>query len=79
MTVLVTKANSDYWYKIEEYNTIEELYEMILKRKHPVIIREQKYYTEPEDFDFWEGMKKEDIPKIINTKLHIEIYNSYIE
>lgn len=79
MLVLVTKANNDYWYKIEEYNTIEELYEMILKRKHSIIIREQKYYTKLEDFDFWEGMKKEDIPKIINTKLHIEIYNSYVE
>lgn len=78
MTALVTKANSDYWYKIEEYNTVEELYEMIIKRKHSIIISKNTF-NNPKILDFWEGMKKEDIPKIINSKLHIEIYNSYIE
>lgn len=79
MTVLITKANSDYWYKVENYNTLEELYNMIIKRKCPIIIRRNVFYTEPKDFDFWEGMKEEDIPKICKAKLHIEIYNGYVE
>ena len=78
MKVLVTKANSEFWYKIEKYNTLNELYKMITKRHHAIVI-DKNEYTDIEDFDFWEGMKKEDIPIIMNIKLHIEIYNDYRE
>ena len=78
MKVLVTKANSEFWYKIEKYNNINELYKMITKRHHAIVI-DKNEYTDIEDFDFWEGMKKEDIPIIMNIKLHIEIYNDYRE
>ncbi len=77
MTVLVTKANSDYWYKIEEYSTIEELYEMMLKRKHSILLSEN-IYNRYDKFEFWDGMKEEDIYRIMNTKLHITIVNDYI-
>ena len=33
----------------------------------------------PGDFDFWEGFKKEDIPKAISAKYHVTIYDDYVE
>ena len=78
MTVLVTKANSDYWYKIRVFNTIEDIQRFIKECKHAIII-EKNSYTNDEIFDFWDGMKKEDIPVIKECPLHITIYNDYVE
>jgi len=78
MKVLVTKANSDYWYKIKVINTMEDILRFINDCKHAIVI-EKNSYTNKEIFNFWDGMKKEDIPIIMECELHIIIYNSYLE
>lgn len=78
MTVLVTKANSDYWYKIRTVNTIEDIQRFIKKCGYGIII-ERNTYIDDEDFEFWDGMKTEDIPIIKQCPLHITIYNDYVE
>lgn len=78
MKVLVTKANSDYWYKIRVFNTMEDIQRFIKECRHKIIIR-QNGYTDDGDFEFWDGMKTEDIPIIKQCPLHITIYNDYIE
>ena len=78
MKVLVTKANSDYWYKIRVINTMEDLQRFIKECKHDVVIGENTY-TNDDIFDYWEGMKAEDIPIIKECSLHLIIYNSWLE
>jgi hypothetical protein len=78
MTVLVTKANSDYWYKIRTVNTMEDIQRFIKKYGYGIIIK-KNIYTDDEDFEFWDGMKTEDIPIIKQCPLHITIYNDYVE
>ena len=78
MKVLVTKANSDYWYKIKSFNTMEDIQQFI-KECHCGIIIERNPYTYYDIFEFWDGMKAEDIPTIKQCLLHITIYNSYVE
>ena len=78
MTVLVTKANNDYWYKIKEFNTMEDIQSFIEKCRHPIIIK-KNFYTHDSIFEFWDNMEAEDIPIIKRCTLHITIYNSYVE
>lgn len=78
MKVLVTKANNDYWYKIKSFNTMEDIKQFI-KECHCGIIIERNIYTDDEIFEFWDGIKPEDIPTIKQCPLHITIYNSYVE
>ena len=78
MTVLVTKANSDFWYKVRVFNTMEDIQRFIKECRHRIII-ERNPYTDDEDFEFWDGMKAEDIPTIKQCPLHITIYNGYVE
>ena len=78
MKVLVTKANSDYWYKIRVFNTMEDIQRFIKECRHKIIIRENGC-TDDKIFEFWDGMKAEDIPIIKQCPLHITIYNDYIE
>ena len=77
MKVLVTKANSDYWYKIRVINTMEDLQRFIKECKHAVVI-EKNTYTD-NILDYWEGMKAEDIPVVKECPLHLTIYNSWLE
>ena len=78
MTVLVTKANSDYWYKIRVFNTIDDIQRFIKECRHDIIIGENTY-TDDRIFEFWDGMNTADIPIIKECPLHITIYNDYIE
>jgi len=78
MTVLVTKANSDFWYKVRVFNTMEDIQRFIKECRHRIII-ERNPYTDDEDFEFWDGMKAEDVPTIKQCPLHITIYNGYVE
>lgn len=78
MTVLVTKANDDYWYEVRVFNTMEDIQRFIKECRHGIII-ERNTYTDDEDFKFWDGMKTEDIPTIKQCPLHITIYNGYVE
>jgi len=78
MTVLVTKANDDYWYEVRVFNTMEDIQRFIEECQYGIII-EENFYTNDEDFEFWYGMKAEDIPTIKQCPLHITIYNDYVE
>lgn len=78
MTVIVTKASSDYWYRIRVLNTMEDVQRFIKECQHRIVI-ENNPYTDDEIFKYWDGMKAEDIPIIKGCPLHITIYNDYIE
>lgn len=78
MTVLVTKANSDYWYRIRVFNTMDDIQRFIKECRHDIII-EENTYTDDRIFEFWDGMNPTDIPIIKECPLHIIIYNDYIE
>lgn len=78
MTILITKANSDYWYKIRVLNTMEDIQRFIKECGCDIII-EKNTYTDDEIFKFWDGMKTKDIPIIKKCPLHITIYNDYVE
>ena len=78
MTVLVTKANSDYWYKIKVFSTMEDIQQFIKECRSKIIIK-RNIYTDNNIFEFWDGMKPEDIPIIKQCPLHITIYNDYVE
>ena len=78
MMTLVTKANSDYWYKIRIFNTMEDIQQFIKECRCGIII-EKNDYTNDDSFNFWDGMKTEDIPIIKKCPLHITIYNDLVE
>ena len=69
----MTKANDDYWYEFKTINTLEEVLQLA-----PRVVIEKNLYTEDE-VEFWEGFKKEDIPKLKQAKINIIIYNDWIE
>ena len=73
MLVFVTKASDDYWYDFKEVNTLDDLMEI----HDYVIVEKNNLY--PGDFDFWEGFKKEDIPKAISAKYQVTIYDDSVE
>ena len=78
MTTFVTKASDDYWYKIKNFNTIEDIQRFIKECKCGIII-EKNTFTDDEIFEFWDGMKVKDISTIKQCPLHITIYDSYVE
>jgi hypothetical protein len=78
MKALVTKANSDYWYKIKEFNTMEDIQQFIKECRCGIII-ERNEYTDDDIFEFWDDMEDKDIPIIKECPLHITIYNDYVE
>ena len=78
MKVLVTKANSDYWYKIKSFDTMEDIQQFIKECRCGIIIKRNEY-TDDNIFEFWDGMKAKDIPIIKECPLHITIYNDYVE
>jgi len=78
MKVFVTKADSDFWYDIKTFDTMEDLQKFIKKCHHSVVVGINRY-TEIEDFKFWDGMKKKDMPIIIECPLHVTIYNDYMD
>lgn len=74
----VTKASTEEWYKIVSLNSIETIFRLV-DEYDKIIIEEDWYYTDEKSFKFWDTVKKEDIPKIIEAKYHITIYDDYIE
>lgn len=78
MKVLVTKANSDYWYRIRVITTMEDLQRFIKECKHDVVIGENDC-ADDDILNYWDGMKAEDIPVIKECPLHLTIYNDYLE
>ena len=80
MLVLVTKASSDYWYQIRTAETIDDLFR--IDKKHNLILNRYNSYknwTDKEFLNFWDGIKKEDIPLIRKADCHVTIYDDYIE
>ena len=77
MLAIITKANDDYWYKLKEINTIEELFNIY----NSTIVEKNEYknWKDYEFLDFWDGIKKEDIPLIKKAECHITIYNDFVE
>ena len=77
MLAIITKANDDYWYKLKEINTIEELFNIY----NSTIVEKNEYknWKDYEFLDFWDGIKKEDIPLIRKAECHITIYNDFVE
>ena len=73
MLAIITKASEDYWYKFKEINKVEEL----LNIYHSVIVEKNDYNEEM--VPFWDGFKEEDIPLLEKAKLHITIYDSWVE
>ena len=57
---------------------MEDIQRFIKECKHAIIIEKNPYISD-EDFEFWDGMKPDDIPIIKECPLHITIYNDYIE
>ena len=74
MLVFVRKASNEYWYDFKEVNTLDDL----MKIYYAVIVEENDF-TNPDYFKFWDGFKKEDIPKAISAKYCVTIYDSWIE
>ena len=73
MLAIITKASDDYWYTFKEIKKIED----VLKIYHKVII--DKNYYSVNDIPYWEGFKKEDAPLLKQAKIHIIIYDTWIE
>lgn len=73
MLAIITKASSDYWYKFKNIDNAEDL----LQFKHPVIVDSNRYTKDIAKY--WDGFKKEDIPLLEQAKLHVKIYDDYIE
>ena len=77
MLAIITKASKDYWYELKEINTIEDLFNICSS-----VIVEKNEYKDWKDYmflDFWDGIKKEDIPLIKKAECHVTIYDSYVE
>lgn len=77
MKILLYKASSDYWYRIVNCNSIDDLYN--LSKGHGIILRKNTWTDYDELMNCWEGMKKEDAEIIINLKYKAMIYDDYIE
>jgi hypothetical protein len=79
MDFLVTKANSDTWFKLECYDTIEELLNRMDERHTSYIIERNHFHNPKTLIEFWDGMDEDTAREIINMKYHIIIYNGYVE
>lgn len=81
MEFLVTKANDDYWYKFEKYDTIDELIQSMEKRGTAYVIKKNFNYKEdPKEIkECWNKMTLENAKKISKLKYNLLIYNSWIE
>lgn len=77
MLALITKANDSYWYEFKKMKSIKDLFKL-----YPVVIVETNDYqnwTEDELLTSWDGFKRKDIPLMNKAKIHVTIYNDYVE
>lgn len=73
MLAIITKVSSDHWYRFKDIDNVEEL----LRFKYPVIVGPNHYTKDM--VKFWDGFKKKDIPLLEQAKIHVKIYDDYIE
>ena len=81
MEFLVTKASEDYWYRIEKYDTIDELIQSMEKIDTSYVIEDNFHYKEnPKEIkECWHKMTLKDAEKISKLKYNILIYDYWIE
>ena len=77
MKAFIMKADNDYWYEIKSFNSMKDVYNLMEEYDCGIIV-EKNYLTSDDDFDFWEGMKAEDIPVIKACPLLITLCNHYV-
>ena len=75
MLAMIRKASDDYWYQFKEVNNIKELLD--ISKRHSLIVKRQTFCKD--DVEFWEGFKKEDIPKLTKAELEVTIYDDWVE
>lgn len=73
MLAIITKASSDYYYRFKNIDTVEDILSI-----YPSVVIQKNTYT-ADEVEYWEGFKKEDIPNLENAKIHIIMYDDYIE
>lgn len=73
MLAIITKASSDYWYKIKEIKTLKD----VLNLYPRCIVEENDLGVDL--VPYWDGFRKEDIPLLKKAKCHITIYDNYVE
>ena len=77
MLALITKANDNYWYEFKKMKNIKDLFEL-----YPIVIVERngfQNWTENELLTDWDGFKRKDVPLMNKAKVHVTIYNDYVE
>lgn len=81
MTILVKKANNDFWYKIKEFNTLEDLMHYKDYCRHDIILSKNFLYGKSIEkiMLYNEKITLEDAKIISEIQYKICIYNSYIE
>lgn len=80
MTVLVTKASSDYWYQIRNIDTIEDLMRISKTNKSYIVKENWNYGENPKNIaQFWDGMTLRDAAIISTLPYEVKIYDDYVE
>ena len=75
MNVLVTKASSDYWYRVINVETLDD----VMKIYPEVIIRKNDYSAD-DILKFWDGVKdKAEANRMADCKYTVTMYDDYIE
>lgn len=77
MLALITKANDSYWYEFKKMKSIKDLFKL-----YPIVIVETndfQNWTEDELLNCWDGFEKKDVPLMNKAKVHVTIYNDYVE
>ncbi len=80
MTFLVTRNDSENWYKFKEFNTLEDLIEYKEHVYKEIILQRNFWYKEEIKFiiEHLEGVTLEDAKKMRETKYEICICYEYI-
>ncbi len=73
MLAIITKASSDYYYRFKNINSVEDILSI-----YPSVIIEKNTFTRDE-VEYWDGFNPKDIPNLEKAKIHIRIYDDYIE
>ena len=80
MKAFITKASSDYWYRIKEFTSLDALLTYQYKVDSPIILEKNELLHDEDIWTFWNGMTKADAWTIANEcKYHITIYDDYLE
>lgn len=81
MKVIMTKANSDYWVRVKNFDSMEDLIKEQKKWGVSLILEKNYAYKEkPEDIlEWWDDIDINMATEISASEYKIIIYNDYIE